>query len=183
MTEPAREPTNIILVGPMAAGKSRIGRELAERCGLRLVDADAEIEREAGASIALIFEREGEAGFRKRERAMLAGLLTQDGMVLATGGGAVLDAGTRALLSDRGFVVHLHASPATQLARAAGDTGRPLLQHPDPATVLQTLAIQRDPLYAAVSAMRIDTDGLAPSQVCSRIVAGLPTCLGIGADA
>ena len=183
MTEPAREPRNINLVGPMAAGKSRIGRELAERCRLQLVDADAEIEREAGASIAAIFEREGEAGFRNRERAMLAGLLMQTGMVLATGGGAVLDAGTRALLSDRGFVVHLHASPATQLARAAGDTTRPLLQHPDPASVLDALATERDPLYAEVAALRIDTDGFTPSQVCARIVAGLPNWLLTGANA
>ncbi|QOY62236.1 shikimate kinase [Lysobacter sp. H21R4] len=175
MSEPVREPRNIILVGPMAAGKSRIGRELAQRCGLRLVDADAEIEREAGASIAAIFEREGEAGFRRRERAMLADLLMLDGVVLATGGGAVLDAGTRALLPGRGFVVHLHASPATQLARAAGDTARPLLQQPDPSAVLRALAAERDPLYAAVAQLRIDTDGLAPSEVCARILDGLPT--------
>lgn len=175
--------TNIILVGPMAAGKSRIGRELAARCGLRLVDADAEIERKAGTRIAVIFEHEGEAGFRMRERRMLAELLMQDGMVLATGGGAVLDAGTRALLAERGFVVHLHASPANQLARAAGDTARPLLQHPDPASVLHALAMERDPLYAAVATLRIDTDGLAPSQVCSRIVAELPAWLRTGGGA
>ncbi|QOW19037.1 shikimate kinase [Lysobacter ciconiae] len=183
MSEPVREPRNIILVGPMAAGKSRLGRELAQRCGLRLVDADAEIEREAGASIAAIFAREGEAGFRRRERAILADLLMQDGIVLATGGGAVLDAGTRTLLPERGLVVHLHASPATQLARAAGDTARPLLQQPDPSAVLHALATERDPLYAAVAQLRIDTDDLAPSEVCARILDGLPTWLRSGAGA
>jgi len=183
MSKPVREPRNIILVGPMAAGKSRIGRELAQRCGLRLMDADAEIEREAGASIAAIFEHEGEAGFRRRERAMLADLLMQDGIVLATGGGAVLDAGTRALLPERGFVVHLDASPAIQLGRAAGNAARPLLQHPDPSAVLHTLAEERDPLYAEVAALRVDTDDLSPSQVCARIVAKLPACLRSGAGA
>lgn len=166
--------TNIILVGPMGAGKSRIGHELAWRCGRRLVDADTEIEREAGISITGIFQRDGEAGFRQRERDMLAALLQADGLVLATGGGAVLDAGTRALLARRGFVVHLHASPATQLQRIAGDTARPLLQQDDPAAVLHALAIERAPLYAAVADLRIDTDGLDPADVVARILASLP---------
>lgn len=183
MNASAPQLNNIILVGPMAAGKSRIGRELAERCGLRLVDADAEIEREAGTSISVIFEHEGEAGFRRRERKMLATLLLHDGIVLATGGGAVLDADNRTLLADRGFVVHLHASPATQLVRAAGDTRRPLLQNTDPSAVLHALAIEREPLYAAVSAFRVDTDGLAPAQVTAQILAGLPSSLRPGGNA
>lgn len=166
--------TNIILVGPMGAGKSRIGPELARRCSRRLVDADAEIERDAGTSIADIFHSEGEDGFRRREREKLATLLQDDGLVLATGGGAVLDAGTRALLVERGFVVHLHASPATQLARIAGDAGRPLLQQDDPAAVLHALAIERAPLYAAVADLRIDTDGLDPADVVAEILSNLP---------
>jgi len=175
MKPAATTTTNIILVGPMGAGKSRIGRELAWRCGRRLVDADAEIEREAGISITGIFQRDGEAGFRQRERDMLAALLQDDGLVLATGGGAVLDADTRALLVERGFVVHLHASPATQVQRIAGDTARPLLQQDDPAAVLRALAIERAPLYAAVADLRIDTDGLDPADVVAKILASLPT--------
>lgn len=168
---------NIILVGPMGAGKSHIGRKLAERCGLRLVDADAEIERDAGTTISVIFEHEGEAGFRKRERDKLAALLMEDGLVLATGGGAVLDAGTRKLLTERGFVVHLHASPAIQLARVAGDTRRPLLQQTDPAAVLHSLAVERTPLYEAVATLRIDTDTLNPTGVVKQILTSLPAQL------
>ena len=165
---------NIILVGPMGAGKSRVGRELSRRCGLRLVDADTEIERGAGTSIQDIFDNEGEAGFRKREREALETLLGDDGIVLATGGGAVLDAGTRSLMMQRGFVVHLHASPAVQLARVAGDTARPLLQTADPGAVLRALATERAPHYAAVAGLCIDTDELDPAEVVDRILAGLP---------
>src|SRR6478672_2856625 len=89
---------NLVLVGPMGSGKTSIGRRLAERFGLAFVDADREIEAQAGASIATIFECEGEAGFRARERTTLARLLADESRVIATGGGAVLDAGTRALL-------------------------------------------------------------------------------------
>ncbi len=159
----------------MGAGKSHIGLELAKQTGLQLVDADAEIERAAGTTISRIFELEGEAGFRKRERETLATLLKDDGLVLATGGGAVLDAGTRALMATRGFVVHLHASPAIQLARIAGDTGRPLLQRDDPAGVLHALAIERAPLYAEVANLRVDTDGLDPAAVIAQILMHLPS--------
>ena len=174
MTSLAHAITNIILVGPMGAGKSHVGRALATRCGWPLVDADAEIVREAECSIATLFQRDGEAGFRIRERELLARWLLREGIVLATGGGAVLDAGTRALMGTRGWVVHLHASPATQLARVAGDTARPLLQTADPAAVLDALAAERAPLYAAVADLRIDTDRLEPADVVARIFAALP---------
>lgn len=175
--------TNIILVGPMGAGKSHVGRELAARCSLRLVDADTEIERDAGTTIAAIFESEGEPGFRARERDMLATLLDDDGIVLATGGGAVLDPGSRALMSKRGWVVHLHANPTTQLSRIAGDTGRPLLQNDDPAAVLLSLAVERAPLYAEVAALRIDTDDLDPTEVAMQVLAALPAHFHQGAKA
>ncbi len=175
--------TNIILVGPMGAGKSQVGRALAARCGWQLVDLDAEAEREAGCSITTIFQREGEAGFRARERELLARWLGRDGMVLATGGGAVLDAATRDLMGRRGWVVHLHASPAIQLARVAGDTARPLLQTSDPAAVLHALAAERAPLYAAVADLRIDTDALEPAEVVACILAARPSACREGVHA
>ncbi|MFC5569734.1 shikimate kinase [Lysobacter yangpyeongensis] len=143
--------SNLILVGPMGAGKTSVGRHLAGLLGLPLVDADHEIERDAGATVAQLFEREGEAGFRARERAMLAALLRRDGLVLATGGGCVLDAGNRALLRQRGFVVHLQAEVDQQLRRLAGDRSRPLLARPDRERVLRELADARTPLYAEVA--------------------------------
>lgn len=153
-----RASSNLILVGPMGAGKSSIGQQLAQRFALRFADADACVEQAAGASVAQLFEREGEAGFRLRERAVLAHLLAQDGLVLATGGGAVLDADNRALMQRRGFVVHLHVSQARQLARLADDTSRPLLARPDRAQVLDALAAARAPLYAQVADLVFDTD-------------------------
>ena len=119
--------SNLVLVGPMGAGKTCVGRRLAERFGLRLVDADHEIERLAGASINTIFEIEGEAAFRARESAVLATLLAHDGIVLSTGGGAVLDPDNRRRMRERGFVVHLMVSVEQQLARLARDRSRPLL--------------------------------------------------------
>ncbi|MGV8940346.1 MAG: shikimate kinase [Lysobacter sp.] len=169
---------NLILVGPMGAGKSCIGRQLAARAGLRLVDLDLEVERSANTSISAIFEREGEAGFRQRERLALAELLAGDGprfdgLLVATGGGVVLDADNRRLLRERGFVVHLHAEPSTQLARLAGNTTRPLLQCDDPAAVLRELAEQRTPLYTQVADLRFATDGLNAADAATQLAAQL----------
>jgi shikimate kinase len=158
---PMNPAPNLVLVGPMGAGKTSIGRRLAERFALAFVDADREIEAQAGASIATIFECEGEAGFRARERAMLARLLEGEGQVIATGGGAVLDAGTRALLRTRGFVVHLQVSVDGQLQRLSRDRVRPLLQQGDREQVLHGLAEARAPLYADVADLVFDTEGLA----------------------
>ena len=154
---PAR---NLILVGPMGAGKTSIGERLSRQFGLRLLDADREIERAAGASVTDLFAREGEAGFRARERAMLAALLRDDDILLSTGGGCVLDGDNRALLRARGFVVHLHAGVEQQLARLAGDTTRPLLARPDRERVLRELAVARAPYYAEVADLVFDTDGV-----------------------
>jgi shikimate kinase len=161
--------SNLILVGPMGAGKTSVGRYLATRFGLRLLDADHEIEREAGATVTQLFEREGETGFRARERATLARLLHDDGILLATGGGAVLDPGNRALLRERGFVVHLHVSVAQQLARLAGDTSRPLLARPDRKQVLEEIASIRTPLYADVSDLVFDSDALDADAVAVQL--------------
>jgi shikimate kinase len=164
---------NLVLVGPMGAGKTSIGRRLAERFGLRFVDADREIEAQTGASVATIFDCEGEAGFRARERAVLAHLLDDAGCVIATGGGAVLDPASRALLRRRGFVVHLHADVEAQLQRLARDRTRPLLQRPDREAVLDQLALARAPLYAEVADLRYDT----ARQSCAEAAASLAALL------
>lgn len=148
---------NLALVGPMGAGKSAIGRLLGERLGLRFVDLDHEVEIAAGASVATIFECAGEAAFRERERAALQELLAGNGLVIATGGGAVLDGGNRRLLRERCFVVHLQLDVPSQLQRLARDRSRPLLQRPDRAQALRELASVRDPLYAEIADLRFDT--------------------------
>ncbi|HXH01255.1 MAG TPA: shikimate kinase [Xanthomonadaceae bacterium] len=160
---------NLVLVGPMGAGKTSIGRRLAERLGLRFVDADREIEQRTGASVGTIFDCEGEQGFRAREREVLAELLLGEGQLLATGGGAVLDEQSRQLMRERACVVHLHASVEEQLRRLARDRSRPLLQRPDRAAVLQRLAETRAPLYAQVAHLRIDTDHLTSAESAARL--------------
>ncbi|MFP7722084.1 shikimate kinase [Lysobacter sp. A3-1-A15] len=167
--------SNLILVGPMGAGKSCIGRRLAERFGMRLVDADQEVERRTGAPIPTIFQCEGESGFRARERTTLAELLEQDGIVLATGGGAVLDPQTRERLRTRGFVVHLHLAPLQQLQRLARDRTRPLLARPDREAVLNELAELRDPLYAEVADLRYDTGRLTAAAATDHLADLLDT--------
>lgn len=148
---------NLALIGPMGSGKSCIGRRLAERFGLRFVDADREIESHTGVSVSTIFEIEGEAGFRSRERAVLAELLDGRDCVIATGGGAVLDADTRRLLRERSFVVHLHAEVEQLLARLARDRSRPLLAGDDREQVLRDLVAVRAPLYAQTADLRFQT--------------------------
>lgn len=167
--------SNLVLVGPMGAGKTCVGRRLAERFGMRLADADHEIERRAGVNINTIFEVEGESGFRARERAALASLLCEDGIVLSTGGGAVLDADNRRLLHERGFVIHLDVSVERQLERLALDRTRPLLARGDREEVLRSLATQRAPLYAAVADLRFDTNPYGSVEAANRLALELET--------
>jgi len=167
--------SNLVLVGPMGAGKTCVGRRVAERFGLRLVDADHEIERLAGTSINTIFEVEGEAGFRARESAVLAALLAQDGIVLSTGGGAVLDPDNRRRMRERGFVVHLVVSVEQQLARLARDRSRPLLARGDREQVLRDLSTRRAPLYAEVADLVFDTDAHDSAAAADLLVRELDT--------
>ena len=160
---------NLVLVGPMGAGKSSIGRRVAERFGLRFVDADHHVEQRSGASIATLFEHVGEAGFRERESAALAELLAGEGLLVATGGGAVLDDANRRLIQGRGFVVFLHAGVESQLRRLHRDRKRPLLQRPDREQVLHEMARVRDPLYREVADLVLDTDGLTAAEATSRL--------------
>ena len=135
----------------MGAGKTTVGRQLARRLKLRFVDGDQEIEARTGVHIPLIFEIEGEGGFRKREAQVLATLTQEDGLVLATGGGAVLDPQNRLNLAQNGIVVYLSVPPAVLWERTRLDKKRPLLQVVDPLGRLEELHAQRDPLYREIA--------------------------------
>src|SRR5437667_5078107 len=149
---------NIYLVGLMGAGKTTVGRLLARRLKLRFVDSDQEIERRCGVKIPLIWEIEGEAGFRGREAQVLAELTAQDGAVLATGGGAVLlDENRKRLAARGGTVVYLRASPEELYRRVHYDRNRPLLATGDPLARLRELYAERDSLYRGVADLVIDT--------------------------
>lgn len=162
--------SNIFLVGPMGVGKTTIGRQLASQLKLAFKDSDHEIEAHTGASISLIFEIEGESGFRKRERAMIVTLTAQDNLVLSTGGGAILDAQNRRHLSERGCVIYLHASVAGLLNRTAYSRNRPLLQTDNPKAQLEKLMYERQPLYKAIADITINTDKRTIHQVVKMVL-------------
>lgn len=149
--------TNLFLVGLMGAGKSTIGRQLAKSLGCEFIDSDHEIEGRTGASIPLIFDIEGEAGFRQREKKIIDDLTQREGIVLATGGGVVLDPENRAHLHTRGFVVYLYATIDQLLARTTKDRNRPLLQTADPRARFEELMRVRDPLYREIADLVVDT--------------------------
>ncbi len=161
---------NIFLVGPMGVGKSTIGKQLAAKIGLEFKDSDLEIQKRTGVDIPTIFEFEGEAGFRKREQTILDELTRQRGLVLSTGGGAVLDATSRQHLTARGLVIYLHCSPEQQFARTQKDRSRPLLQTENPLAKLQELMDQRDPLYRQVADYVISTEKRNAASVTKEIV-------------
>ena len=148
---------NIFLIGLMGAGKTTVGRQLAARVGKTFHDTDQEIEHRTGVKIALIFEIEGEAGFRAREAKVVDQLTQLSNVVLATGGGAVLDADNRKHLACRGLVVYLHGQPKDLWNRTRHDKSRPLLQDTDPLEKLQNLYQQRDPLYREIADIVVDT--------------------------
>jgi shikimate kinase len=150
---------NIFLIGPMGAGKTTVGRRLADARGMEFVDSDQEVEARTGVDIAFIFEKEGEAGFRRRERQAICDLSQRHGLVLATGGGAVMDPDNRHWLAARGFVVYLHASIEQQLARTERTDSRPLLQAGNRRETLERLFLIRDPLYREIADLVLHTDG------------------------
>ena len=170
--------SNIFLVGPMGSGKSAVGRQLAALLGLEFVDSDAEIERQTGVDVRYIFEREGEAGFRSREAEVIDALTIQPGMLVATGGGAVLDERNRERLRSRGCVVYLRTSVDQQLARTRRSTQRPLLNNADPRGTLERLMEQRSPLYAEVADLAVDTDGRKVASVVDESVRRLEAARG-----
>lgn len=170
---PARSPTriegSIFLVGMMGAGKTSVGRVLARRLGKQFYDSDHEIERRTGVGIPVIFDFEGEAGFRAREHTVLSELTELKNIVLASGGGAVVDAENRRMLRERGTVVYLRGAVRELLNRTRHDKNRPLLQTEDPRARLNTLFEQRDPLYREVAHIVMETGSPSLSSLVNRL--------------
>lgn len=154
------EPDNIFLIGPMGSGKTTLGRRVAPALGMEFIDLDEELEKRCGVEVAVIFEIEGEAGFRDREHALLAEVAQGSGRVIATGGGAVLREDNRAVLRAGGLVVWLNASVAQQLKRLERDKRRPLLAAPDRRERLTRMADQRNPIYAEVADIVFESKNL-----------------------
>lgn len=165
-----RQSTSIFLIGPMGAGKSTIGRLLAKTLGVGFIDSDKEIERKTGVSIPMIFEYEGEAGFRRREAEAIAELTDIDPIILATGGGSVQLPENRSLLRDRGFVVYLNCPVEKQLERTRKDTNRPLLQTENPRQKLMELFQIREPLYRELADYIVDTGQASSRSVVRQIL-------------
>jgi len=163
-------PGSLFLVGPMGAGKSTIGRQLSRRLKMPFHDSDSEIEARTGVDIPLIFELEGEDGFRKRESAVIGELTQLPDIVLSTGGGAVLDPANREHLKARGKVVYLHTSVNEQLRRTARDRNRPLLQTANPRARLKELMAIREPLYREIADIVINTNGMRVMDVVKQII-------------
>ena len=154
----------------MGAGKSAVGRYLARALHLSFVDSDDEIESRTGVDIPFIFEKEGEEGFRKREAVVIDDLSKLDSVVLATGGGAIIDVNSRSLLGGRGFVVYLFTSVDQQVSRTRKGRERPLLDSVDPRETLQELLDTRDPLYREIADIVVETDGRKVKSVADEII-------------
>lgn len=159
---------NIYLIGPMGAGKTTVGRRIAELKGMQFLDSDHEIEKRTGVDISFIFDMEGEDGFRKREREMIVELADETNTVLATGGGVVLERANRDLLSARGVVVYLETSLEQQLSRTRNNRNRPLLEGSDDIeATLRELMETRDPLYREIADLTVTT-GEQPARRLAR---------------
>ena len=172
---------NLVLVGPMGAGKSSLAAVLGQLLSLPVLDLDREIETACGDTVAGLFERFGEAHFRAQENAVLESLLASDGQVIACGGGVVLAARNRELLAGRAFVVWLDASLEVQEARLRGDDSRPLLRAPNLTLRLAELAAQRNPLYAEAADLRFDVNEAPLSDQAAALVSRLPAHWRAGA--
>lgn len=142
---------NIFLIGPMGSGKTTLGRRIAPRLGLEFVDIDEELEKRCGVGVALIFEIEGEAGFRERERNLLAEVAGRRGQLIATGGGSVLDEHNREVIRANGHAVWMNTSVDQQIRRLERDKRRPLLAAPDRRQRLTAMAEERNPIYASMA--------------------------------
>lgn len=150
---------SLFLIGPMGAGKTTVGKQLAEHYRMEFIDSDHEIQRRTGVDILTIFEFEGESGFRQREHTVIDELTSREGIVLATGGGAVIREDNRKSLSARGVVIYLHCSVQQQFERTHRDKNRPLLSTSDPMKKLTTLMAERDPLYRQTADILVSTEG------------------------
>ncbi len=163
-------PRNIYLVGPMGVGKTTVGKGLARALDREFIDCDRELEQRTGARVTLIFDVEGESGFRRRESALLEELTGRSEVVLATGGGVVLAETNRQALVSRGFVVYLHAPASLLIRRTQHDRARPLLQTDDRGAQIEKLLSERDPLYRQVADMIVPTDERSPRHVVREIL-------------
>jgi shikimate kinase len=163
----------IVIIGPAGAGKTTVGRALAKRLGKAFHDSDREIETRTGVRVAHIFEIEGEDGFRKREAETIERLTSLEDIVLATGGGAVLDPTNRERLKGRGFVIYLHAHPRELWQRTRHDRTRPLLQNADPRQRLEDLYAVRDPLYRETADAVVETGRQGVSLLVAQALAKL----------
>jgi shikimate kinase len=172
---------NIFLVGLMGAGKTTVGRQLAQRLRKQFIDADQEIERRTGVRITTIFEIEGEEGFRTREAQILEVLTALEDVVLATGGGAVLRPENRARLRSRGFVIYLRAQPRDLHLRTRHDKARPLLETADPLARLEALYRDRDPLYREVADLVVETGRQSVSTLVEQLLNRLPEACRLSA--
>jgi len=170
--------TSVFLIGPMGSGKTAVGRQLARALQLPFHDSDAEIERRTGVDIPFIFEKEGEAGFRQREREAIGTLTALEGIVLATGGGAVLLPDNRRNLAERGRVVYLQTSVAQQADRVRHGRNRPMLASGDPGVRLGELMDVRAPLYAEIADIVVSTDGRRVSNVAEQVLRELAAAAG-----
>ena len=163
-------PQNIFLIGPMGSGKSAVGRQLARMLHLTFVDSDDEIESRTGVDIPFIFEKEGEDGFRAREVRVIDDLSNMDAVILATGGGAVIDPESRSRLGARGFVVYLYTTVEQQLQRTERGRDRPLLEAGDRSETLEALMVVRDPMYREIADLVVETDGRKVKAVANEIL-------------
>ena len=161
---------NIFLIGPMGSGKTAVGRYLARQLRLDFYDSDAEIEHRTGVDIPYIFEKEGEAGFREREREVIEALTQLSSVVIATGGGAVLLPQNRERLASRGRVIYLHTGIEQQLERTRHGRQRPLLYTDDPEAKLRELMAFRLPLYESIAEITVTTDGRQVRAVAEEIM-------------
>jgi len=164
-----KRPGNLFLIGPMGAGKTTIGKQLSAALGMAFEDSDKEIQHRTGVDIPTIFEFEGEEGFRKRERSVVDELTQRNGIVLATGGGVIIDADNRRNLSARGVVVYLHCTPEQQYQRTMRDKGRPLLDTDDPMARLIELMAVREPLYRSTADYIVVTEKRSAGAVVKEI--------------
>ena len=163
-------PQNLFLIGPMGAGKSAVGRHVAKALHLSFMDSDDEIESRTGVDIPFIFEKEGEAGFRRREAKVIDELSAMEGIVLATGGGAIMDPQSRSYLGARGFVVYLYTTVDQQVSRTLKGRERPMLANGDSREILEELLAVRDPLYREIADIVVVTDGRRVKAVANEII-------------
>ncbi len=164
------ETNNIFLIGPMGAGKTTIGRQVAKKLSYQFYDSDHEIEKRTGVNIPLIFELEGEDGFRKRESQVISELVLLKNIVLSTGGGSVLDQENRNALQNNGYVIYLKSTAEKLYKRTAGDKRRPLLQTDDRLSKIKNILTEREPIYLSVANEVIDTHELGIKQITEKIL-------------